>query len=478
MTKPRVQLKIENFGPIVEGTVEFKPLTFLIGANNSGKTYVATLLHALSRALSDVVSLPIQYRTYDLSEVPPFADGFAKSGSSSLIVDSMPTELLQAINDYSSPLSDRTETAIVEAIRQYLNAARLSDLIRQSEGGDAALHIDSTVSMASEALLRLDSSQADGQVRLRQARPERMDAPDSRVLDEMRAASRLVPLELTIDLWLSFLRDYGYGRSHSYYLPAARSGILTSWPLFASLALRNVSRSLTRHETDIAPLPGIVGEFLQIAVGQILPADNLNGYQGNSSIVQSVLDVIEGQLLGGRVVVDRSRPYSLQLMYETDKLSIPLPRASSMVSELAPIDLWVRELVEPGDLLIIDEPESHLHPENQRLIARALVRLVNAGVDVVAPTHSSTILHQVSNLLLASDMSKAAREQAGLTEADLIAFDDVAVYLFEQREDGTHIVPVPIEPGFGISEDEFVRIAEAIGDETFRFSFAAANMPA
>lgn len=149
-----------------------------------------------------------------------------------------------------------------------------------------------------------------------------------------------------------------------------------------------------------------------------------------------------------------------------------------MVAELAAIDLWVREILEPNDLLIIDEPESHLHPANQRLIARALVRLVNAGVDVVAPTHSATILHQVSNLLLASTLDEAARTKLGYTEADRISMDDVAVYLFEQRDDGTHIVPVPIDPEFGISEDEFVRAAEAIGDETFRLSFAHAHQPA
>jgi hypothetical protein len=60
----------------------------------------------------------------------------------------------------------------------------------------------------------------------------------------------------------------------------------------------------------------------------------------------------------------------------------------------------------------------------------------------------------------------------GFTEDDLLKPEDVGVYLFERREDGTHIKPVPIEPGFGIAEDEFVRVAEEIGEETYRLSLS------
>ena len=45
-------VSVENFGPIREGTVELRPLTVFVGANNSGKSYMATLIYAVSRALS------------------------------------------------------------------------------------------------------------------------------------------------------------------------------------------------------------------------------------------------------------------------------------------------------------------------------------------------------------------------------------------------------------------------------------------
>src|SRR5919112_5582446 len=53
MTQQRYpKFTVENFGPIHSGSVEIKPLTILIGANNSGKSYLATLAYSLFQWLS------------------------------------------------------------------------------------------------------------------------------------------------------------------------------------------------------------------------------------------------------------------------------------------------------------------------------------------------------------------------------------------------------------------------------------------
>ena len=55
MEQKNLRLAVKNFGPIREGEVEFKPLTVFIGPNNSGKSYMATLLYALTQALTGSV---------------------------------------------------------------------------------------------------------------------------------------------------------------------------------------------------------------------------------------------------------------------------------------------------------------------------------------------------------------------------------------------------------------------------------------
>jgi predicted ATPase len=80
-----------------------------------------------------------------------------------------------------------------------------------------------------------------------------------------------------------------------------------------------------------------------------------------------------------------------------------------MVSELAPVILFLKYLVRPGDLVILEEPESHLHPASQRQMARGIARLVNAGVRVIITTHSDYFIGQVNNLL---KLSRASRQKA------------------------------------------------------------------
>jgi len=93
-------------------------------------------------------------------------------------------------------------------------------------------------------------------------------------------------------------------------------------------------------------------------------------------------------------------------------------------------------------------------------------------VTVLCTTHSPLILHQVSNHILASRADPARREALGFTEEDLLREEEVGAYLFRMREDGrgSEIQPLHIEPGFGIPEDEFVRVSEAIGEETYRLT--------
>ena len=156
------------------------------------------------------------------------------------------------------------------------------------------------------------------------------------------------------------------------------------------------------------------------------------------------------------------------LTYRQDGEAMAIRHASSMVADLAPLAIWMDRLIAPGDLLIIDEPESHLHPEAIRLVARVLVRLANSGVRVVCATHSSVLLHEVSNCVLRS--TTAAEGHGDYAEADRLAADDLAVHSFKRLgpERITSVEQVQVDPEWGIPEDEFVKVAEDLADDSAR----------
>ncbi|MEX3105121.1 MULTISPECIES: DUF3696 domain-containing protein [unclassified Streptomyces] len=67
-------------------------------------------------------------------------------------------------------------------------------------------------------------------------------------------------------------------------------------------------------------------------------------------------------------------------------------------------------LTEPGDLLIVENPEAHLHPAGQSKLGRFLARVAGSGVQVVVETHSDHVLNgarlavAVDGSIRASDM--------------------------------------------------------------------------
>ena len=168
------------------------------------------------------------------------------------------------------------------------------------------------------------------------------------------------------------------------------------------------------------------------------------------------IEVLEQALIPGKInVVDALGLPEHQ--YEHEGNEIPLFRSSSMVTELAPIVLFLRSLVRQGDLLIIDEPEAHLHPAAQQQMAAALAFMVRSGLRVLITTHSHYMVEQLSNFVMAwklddpDERKRLLDIQGTLGEEDIyLRNDEIAVYDFApQSEQGGSIVKeVPFEDGY------------------------------
>ncbi len=101
--------------------------------------------------------------------------------------------------------------------------------------------------------------------------------------------------------------------------------------------------------------------------------------------------------------------------------------AASMIKELAPIYLIIRELVRPGDFLIIEEPESHLHPGAQVKLVNIIGTLVTNGVKVLLTTHSDLLLRATGFLI-----GEKKREEKLIS----LEKDNISIYWLKNRENG------------------------------------------
>ena len=172
-------------------------------------------------------------------------------------------------------------------------------------------------------------------------------------------------------------------------------------------------------------------------------------------------------IIGGEYVITQND----QLYYipKGTRHKLTMVESSSAVRSLLDLSFYLRYIAEKGDLLMVDEPELSLHPENQRRIARLFARLANIGVKVFITTHSDYIVKELNTLIMLNHDTphlKRVTEENGYKKSELIKADQVKVYVAEKallpleegqkrRKRGHTLVPAKIHPKFGIGVSSF-----------------------
>ena len=145
-----------------------------------------------------------------------------------------------------------------------------------------------------------------------------------------------------------------------------------------------------------------------------------------------------------------------------------MDESSSAVRSLLDIGFYLRHVAQPGDLLMVDEPELNLHPENQRRVARLFARLVNLGVKIFITTHSDYIIKELNTLIMLKHGKphlKRIAEKEGYLAEELLLADKIKVYIAEEASlllDGNKnkskcqtLIPADISQEFGIEARSF-----------------------
>ena len=128
-----------------------------------------------------------------------------------------------------------------------------------------------------------------------------------------------------------------------------------------------------------------------------------------------------------------------------------------MVTGLAPLVLFLRGIVKRGDTLIIEEPESHLHPGAQTQVAITLAQLVRAGVRVIITTHSEWILEQISNLVRIGELKKKGENQSELDY--WLTADEVGTWWFHSEKS---VEEIKFDPINGFEPVDYGEVAEGL----------------
>jgi len=139
-------------------------------------------------------------------------------------------------------------------------------------------------------------------------------------------------------------------------------------------------------------------------------------------------------IIGGEYKV--SKDGDIQYVPTSNKrIKLSLVESSSAVRSLLDVGFYLRHVATPGDLLMVDEPELNLHPENQRRVARLFARLVNIGIKVFITTHSDYIIKELNTLIMLNqggERLKTLAERENYKDSEMLNSDKVKVYIAEE----------------------------------------------
>ena len=476
-TSDALEIEVANFGPIVEANVDLRPLTVFVGPSNTGKTYLATLIYALHKILPDFSLLPVMYQhlhrfVQDLGDTKT-STGDAYSWEVILqdIVEKLETNGRRFMfTDLPEPVRERWQIVLNDSevlgeslateLGRCFDLQSVSELVRlsgNSDGAKLSLNVSEERQLFWNCDMTVSASGITTNVRLQ----DMVLFPDGGAVANRWGYRKFRELvKKTVE---EFFDEFLYSatwndkrRGETHYLPAARSGIMLSHRVISRSLVANSTRAGLDPFPEIPTFSGVVADFMEqlILYEEERTPDNL---------MKDFADVLERDVLDGQIRVKRASAGGYpDFVYQPRKTrkTIRLARASSMVTEVAPIVLFLRGVIARGDMLIIDEPEAHLHPEMQVEFTRFLASVVRSGVRIIMTTHSEWVLEELANLVQASELSES--ERIAINGSNIaLSENEVGAWLFQpkKRPKGSVVQEIPLNRESGTFAAGYDRVA-------------------
>lgn len=211
--------------------------------------------------------------------------------------------------------------------------------------------------------------------------------------------------------------DYIFGDyqklGNTFVLPPSRGPILTE---------------------QMIPTTGMYSEFLEDMVG-------LNRIKPRPDTASEMVLNLFKLILEGEVNKEETT-----YVYTTNNISMPVSAAAASIREIAPLQILAKKQDVSKCAILVEEPEAHLHPLKQRMMADIIGTLSHNGAFMQITTHSDYFLRRLNELIIYAKAYKGTSDKEKLEELSKkmnitydMSIDDTTLgaYLLQKQADGT-----------------------------------------
>ncbi len=439
-------LHVERIGKIAKADIRIAPLIFFIGDNNSGKSYMMTILWGLLFLGKNLFpARPSDSRAYkrceDWLREHVDKESMLDDAVVALYLDWFNELLIQRKKDFLRHLFNYVMESGKMEVRDYRQKKPLKLHFR--EGKRYAFHAGSDISFPQsetytrEELLRMNTY----------------------------ICWNLLMGDIAAPLYTPVMR--GRRNGEPVYLPASRTGFMLTYKQLLEQSIQANFSQTAVGDRGALTLPYV--DFLQLITKFESPRAN--------ALADHLMPFLETYMTDGSFKIKRTILPDFQYTPKNVATDMPLYITSSVITELA-------LLLQSGinfKTIIIEEPEAHLHPALQKRMAQFIVRLVNNKKSVWVTTHSDTVLQHVNNMLKLAKRPAAERRQLmerfDYEAVDLLQDRQVRMYQFSKEseelrdpaEQGKTVVQELKPQKYGFEVPSFNDALERILDEVYAF---------
>lgn len=187
---------------------------------------------------------------------------------------------------------------------------------------------------------------------------------------------------------------------------------------------------------QIIPTTGMYSEFLN-------DITELNRIKPRPDTASDIVLHLFRAILEGEVNKEETT-----YIYTTNGTPMPVSAAAASIREIAPLQILAKKQDVSKCAILVEEPEAHLHPLKQRMMADIIGALSHGGAIMQITTHSDYFLRRLNELIMFAkakktvddpDKLRALSEKVNIVEDMSIDESIVGAYLLRKQADGTSI---------------------------------------